>query len=78
MRYQVKEFSILCMRRHKPLGSLNSLLSYAPQVSGANPVLYSALQLPDDDNLGPGSRVRNGVQKASGNPVAEWEQARAV
>ena len=32
----------------------------------------------DDDNLGPGSRVRNGVQKASGNPVAEWEQARAV
>ena len=39
---------------------------------------HSALQLPDDDNLGPGSRVRNGVQKASGNPVAEWEQARAV
>ena len=29
--YQVKEFN-LCMRRCKPLGSLNSFLSYAPQL----------------------------------------------
>ena len=35
-RYQVKEFSVLlCMGRCKPLGSLNSFLSYAPQLSGA-------------------------------------------
>ena len=36
IRYQVKEFSILCMWRCKPLGSLNSFLSYVPQLSGAN------------------------------------------
>ena len=31
-----KEFSaLLCMGKCKPLGSLNSLLSYAPQLSGA-------------------------------------------
>ena len=35
IRYQVKEFRVLCMGRCKPLGSLNSLLSYAPQPSGA-------------------------------------------
>ena len=34
IRYQVKEFSVLCVGRCKPLGSLNSLLSYAPQPSG--------------------------------------------
>ena len=34
IRYQVKEFRILCMRRCKPVGSLNSFLSYAPQLSG--------------------------------------------
>ena len=28
-------YSILCMRRCKPVDSLNSLLSYAPQLSGA-------------------------------------------
>ena len=32
IKYQVKEFSILCMGRCKPLGSLNSFLSYAPQL----------------------------------------------
>ena len=33
---QAKEFSILlCLGRCKPLGSLNSFLSYAPQLSGA-------------------------------------------
>ena len=37
VRCQVKEFSILCLGRCKPLGSLNSLLSNAPQLSGANP-----------------------------------------
>ena len=31
----IKEFSILCMGRWKTLGSLNSLLSYAPQLPGA-------------------------------------------
>ena len=35
---------ILYMRRCKPLGSLNSFLSYAPHLSGANPVsLFSLL-----------------------------------
>ena len=32
----IKEFNILCMGRCKPMGSLNSLLSNAPQLSGAN------------------------------------------
>ena len=31
IRYQVKEFSLLCMGRCKPLGLLNSFLSYALQ-----------------------------------------------
>ena len=35
IKYQVKEFSLLCMERCKPLGSLNSFLSYASQLSGA-------------------------------------------
>ena len=35
IRSKVKEFSILCMGRCKPLGSLNSFFSYAPQLSGA-------------------------------------------
>ena len=39
------ELSILCMGRFKPLGSLNSLLSYAPQLSGANPVSLFTLLL---------------------------------
>ena len=29
IKYQFKEFSILCRERCKPLGSLNSFLSYA-------------------------------------------------
>ena len=37
-RHRVEEFSILCMGRWKPLGSLNSFLSYAPLLSGTNPV----------------------------------------
>ena len=32
---QVKEFSILCVGRCKPLGWLSSFLSYVPQLSGA-------------------------------------------
>ena len=32
--YQVKEFSILCMGRCRPLGPLSSFLSYALQLSG--------------------------------------------
>ena len=45
IRYQVKEFSFLCMGRCKPLGSLYSLISYAPQLSGANPVSLFTLLL---------------------------------
>ena len=41
---EVKEFSILCMGRCKPLDSLNSILSYAAQLSGANPVSLSTLR----------------------------------
>ena len=36
--HQRSVFSILCMGRCKPLGSLNLFLSYAPQLSGANHV----------------------------------------
>ena len=34
-RSAIKKFSILCMGRCKPLGSQDSFLSYAPQLSGA-------------------------------------------
>ena len=34
IRCQVKQFCILCMERCKPLGPLNSFLSYATQLSG--------------------------------------------
>ena len=34
IRCHVKQFRILCMGRCKPLGPLNSLLSYATQLSG--------------------------------------------
>ena len=37
-RYQVKEFSILCMGRCKPLGSLHSFFSHTLQLSG--PILF--------------------------------------
>ena len=47
IRYQVKEFSILCMGRCKPLGSLNSSLLYAPQLSLANPVSLFTLRSGD-------------------------------
>jgi len=42
IRFQVKEFSILCMRACKPLGSLNSVLSFAPQLSEAKAVLLAS------------------------------------
>ena len=45
VRYQVREFISLCMGRCKPLGSLNSFLSYASQLSGANPVFLLTLLL---------------------------------
>ena len=41
----VKEFSILYMGRCRPLGSLNSFLSYAPQLSGASAVSLFTLLL---------------------------------
>ena len=44
-RYQVKEFSSLCIGRCKPLGSLYSFLSYAPQLSGVNLVSLFTLLL---------------------------------
>ena len=43
--YQVEEFSILCMARCQPLGSLNSFLSYASHLSGANPISLFILLL---------------------------------
>ena len=43
---QVKEFSnFLCMRRRKSLGSLKSLLSHAPQQSGASILCFHILNL---------------------------------
>ena len=45
IRYQVKTFHTLCIGRCKPLGSLNSFLSCAPQLSGANPVSLFTLLL---------------------------------
>ena len=45
MRYQVKEFSILCRGRCKALDSLNSFLSYAPQFSRASTISLLILLL---------------------------------
>ena len=45
IRCQVKEFNILCLGRCKPLGSLNSVLSNEPQLSGANPLSWLTLPL---------------------------------
>ena len=44
MRYQVKEFSILCMGWCKPMDSLNLFLSYKPHWSGANPISLFTLR----------------------------------
>ena len=44
-QYQGKEFGILCMGRCKSLESLNSFLSYAPQLPGANLVSLFILLL---------------------------------
>ena len=44
MRYQVKQFSVLCMGWCKPLDSLNLFLSYAPQRSEANPISLFTLR----------------------------------
>ena len=43
IRCQVTEFSILCVGRCEPLGSLIAFLSYAPQLSGTH--LVSSLTL---------------------------------
>ena len=43
VRYQVKEFSILCMGRCKLLGSLNSFLSYSPQLWGQSYFIASCI-----------------------------------
>ena len=43
--WKVKEYSILYTAKYKPLGSLNSFLSYAPQLSGANLVSSFTLLL---------------------------------
>jgi len=37
-------FTILCMGRCKPLGSLNSFFSYAPRLSRVNPVFLFSLR----------------------------------
>ena len=39
------EFNVLCTGRCKPLGSVNSFLSYAPHISGANLVSLFTLLL---------------------------------
>ena len=44
IRYHIKEFSIFCVGRCKPPGSLNSFLSNAPQLSGAHPVSLFTLR----------------------------------
>lgn len=43
-RSGIKELSILCMQRCKPLRSLNSFVSCAPQLSGAHPVSLLTLR----------------------------------
>ena len=66
IRYQVKECSILCIGRGKPLGSLNSLLSCAPQLSGVNPVslftLFLAFPLLLWITMGEGVSASTGLQ----------------
>ena len=51
VRYQVKEFSILCAGRCKPLGSLNSLPSHTPQLSGTNLLPFSPCFLHPSSSL---------------------------
>ena len=43
--YQVKAFSVLCLGRRRPLGSLPSLFSRAPQPPGASPASLLTLLL---------------------------------
>ena len=45
IRYPVKECSILCLGSCQPLGSQNSILLYASQLSGAKPVSLFTLLL---------------------------------
>ena len=42
--YQVKEFSVLCVGRCKPLGSQSSFLSCAPQLSGTRSCFFVPLK----------------------------------
>ena len=46
-----KEYSILCMGRCKPLGSLNLFLLYARQLSGAKSYLFVHLQFSSVQSL---------------------------
>ena len=64
IRYQVKEFSFVWMRRCNPLGSVNSLLSQASLLSGANPVSLFTLLLVFTPPAPQQSPWRGGVQVA--------------
>ena len=66
-RSGIKEFSILRMGRCKPQGSLNSFLSYAPQLPEANPVFFFTLlpnagMHPSSSAINSGIAVPNGLQ----------------
>ena len=71
---KLRKFCILCMGRCKLLGSLNSSLSCAPQLSGANPVSLFALLLAFPQLL---SRHRGGWQhlldRSFGSPHSHLE-----
>ena len=64
IRYQVKDFSFVWMRRCNPLGSVNSLLSQASLLSGANPVSLFTLLLVFTPPAPQQSPWRGGVQVA--------------
>ena len=71
--WKVKEYSILYTAKYKPLGSLNSFLSYAPQLSGANLVSSFTLLLAFPQLLSShhGGWCRGGVTESTGSQF--WE-----
>ena len=74
VRYQVREFIMLCIGRCKPLGSLNSFLSYASQLSGANPVFLLTLLLAFPQLLSNHhGRWRHPLNHSFGNPHSHLE-----
>ena len=81
IRYQFKEFSILCRERCKPLGSLTSFLSYASQLSGVKSCLLvhhkewqmSASYIPPTPQQSPSGNGQHLLDHSFGSPHLHLE-----